>query len=122
MSRDKKQEAILRKVLRRIAPHWMLLAGTLLLALACVACQLYVPILVGRGVDCILGPGQVDFETLGAILLWIGLTAAAGALAQWCIENGPGLHIEEPESARQTYIDGLKAYLSAVREEVHHEG
>ncbi len=32
MSRDKKQEAILRKVLRRIAPHWMLLAGTLLLA------------------------------------------------------------------------------------------
>lgn len=85
MSRDKKQEAILRKVLRRIAPHWMLLAGTLLLALACVACQLYVPILVGRGVDCILGPGQVDFETLGAILLWIGLTAAAGALAQWCM-------------------------------------
>ena len=44
MSRDKKQGAILRKVLRRIAPHWMLLAGTLLLALACVACQLYVPI------------------------------------------------------------------------------
>ena len=85
MSRDKKQEAILRKVLRRIAPHWMLLAGTLLLALACVACQLYVPILVGRGVDCILGPGQVDFETLGTILLWIGLTAAAGALAQWCM-------------------------------------
>ena len=38
-----------------------------------------------RGVDCILGPGQVDFETLGAILLWIGLTAAAGALAQWCM-------------------------------------
>ena len=62
MSRDKKQGAILRKVLRRIAPHWMLLAGTL-----------------------ILGPGQVDFETLGAILLWIGLTAAAGALAQWCM-------------------------------------
>ena len=85
MSRVKKQGAILRKVLRRIAPHWMLLAGTLLLALACVACQLYVPILVGRGVDCILGPGQVDFETLGAILLWIGLTAAAGALAQWCM-------------------------------------
>ena len=50
-----------------------------------MACQLYVPILVGRGVDCILGPGQVDFETLGAILLWIGLTAAAGALAQWCM-------------------------------------
>ena len=89
MSRDKKQEAILRKVLRRIAPHWMLLAGTLLLALACVACQLYVPILVGRGVDCILGPGQVDFETLGAILLWIGLTAAAGALAQWCMGELP---------------------------------
>lgn len=44
------------------------------------------------------------------------------ALAQWCIENGPGLHIEEPESARQTYIEGLEAYLSAARKGVHHEG
>ena len=59
MSRDKKQEAILRKVLRRIAPHWMLLAGTLLLALACVACQLYVPILAGRGLHS--GPGAGGF-------------------------------------------------------------
>lgn len=85
MSRDKKQGEVLRKVLCRIAPHWILLTGTLLLALACVACQLYVPILVGRAVDCVLGPGQVDFETLGGILLWIGLAAAAGALAQWCM-------------------------------------
>ena len=30
MSRDKKQEAILRKVLRRIAPHWILLASSII--------------------------------------------------------------------------------------------
>ncbi len=84
MSRDKKQEAILRKVLRRIAPHWMLLAGTLLLAWPVWPAS-SMPIFGGPGRDCILGPGQVVFETLGAILLWIGLTAAAGALAQWCM-------------------------------------
>ena len=85
MSREKKQGAVLRKVLRRIAPHWMLLTGTLLLALACVACQLYVPILAGQAVDCMLGPGQVDFTALARILLWIGLAAAVGALTQWCM-------------------------------------
>ena len=85
MSREKKQGAVLRKVLRRIAPHWMLLTGTLLLALVCVACQLYVPILAGRAVDCMFGPGQVDFTALAGILLWIGLAAGAGALTQWCM-------------------------------------
>lgn len=54
--------------------------------------------------------------------MWTVSCRNAHALAQWCIENGPGLHIEEPESARQAYIDGLRAYLSAARKEVHHEG
>ena len=85
MSREKKQGAVLRQVLRRFAPHWWLLTGTLLLALACVACQLYVPILAGRAVDCMFGPGQVDFTALAGILLWIGLAAGAGALTQWCL-------------------------------------
>lgn len=68
-----------------LRPHWLLLTGTLLLALACVACQLYVPILAGRAVDCMFGPGQVDFTALAGILLWIGLAAGAGALTQWCM-------------------------------------
>mgnify|MGYP002924146747 FL=1 len=53
--------------------------------LVCVACQLYVPILAGRAVDCMFGPGQVDFTALAGILLWIGLAAGAGALTQWCM-------------------------------------
>ncbi len=81
----KKRERSSGRYFGALRPHWLLLTGTLLLALACVACQLYVPILAGRAVDCMFGPGQVDFTALAGILLWIGLAAGAGALTQWCM-------------------------------------
>lgn len=66
--------------------------------------------------------GVGAFEQDGDHIMWTVNCRNAHALAQWCIENGPGLHIEEPESARQIYIDGLRAYLSAAHKEVRHEG
>ena len=42
---------------------------SLLLAAVTVAATLYVPILTGDAVDLIVGPGQVDFAGLLAILL-----------------------------------------------------
>ncbi len=74
-----------RRVLRSIGPHWPLLATTLLLALLTVLLQLYVPILVGKSVDCIVGPGKVNFSAVSAFLLQIGIVVLVGALAQWCM-------------------------------------
>ena len=85
MSPEKNQKTVLKQVLRRISPHRFLLILTLLLAVVCVVSQLYVPILVGQAVDCVLGPDQVDFQALGSILLTIILAAGGGALAQWCM-------------------------------------
>lgn len=55
-------------------------------------------------------------------LIWTVSCRDTRALAQWCIENGPGIRIVEPESAARGYTDGLNAYLRAASEEVHHEG
>lgn len=77
------QSAVLKKVLRRIAPYWPLLALSLLLAAATVACTLYVPILTGRAVDLVLGPGQVRFKALWTVLAAVAAVVGVTALAQW---------------------------------------
>ena len=85
MAKSADRRRTLGRVLRYMGPYRLHLCGALLLALISVALQLYIPILVGNAVDCILGPNQVDFSALASILGWIGLVAAASALAQWCM-------------------------------------
>ncbi len=77
------QKATLLRVMRYIRPHLLKLAVSLLLALITVALSLYLPILVGRSIDCIVGPGQVDFDLLRQTLTIIGACIALTALAQW---------------------------------------
>ena len=77
------RRAVLKRVLRYIRPHLNKLAASLLLALVIVALTLFVPILVGRAIDCIIGKGQVDFETLKDTLLLIAVCVGATSVAQW---------------------------------------
>lgn len=44
---------------------------------------LYVPILIGRAIDCIVAPGQVDFASIATQLTAIAVITVLGALAQW---------------------------------------
>ncbi|MBQ8276572.1 MAG: ABC transporter ATP-binding protein [Clostridia bacterium] len=73
----------LRPVLRRLRAHAPLILLALLLAAGQVAATLYVPILVGRAIDCIVAPGRVDFASIGKILLEVALFTGVAALAQW---------------------------------------
>ena len=81
------QGAVLRRVLRYIRPHMPLVILSLTLALASVALTLYVPILVGRAVDCIVGLGRVDFAGLAPILRAIAVCAALTCAAQWIMKE-----------------------------------
>ena len=56
---------------------------SLALCLISVALTLYVPILVGRAVDCIVGPNAVDFAALTPILMTIAICIVITAAAQW---------------------------------------
>ena len=89
MAKDKKkpsiasQGVVLRRVLRYIKPHMPLLVLSLVLCLISVALTLYVPILVGQAVDCIVGQGQVNFDVLTPILTTIAVCVIITAAAQW---------------------------------------
>ena len=89
MAQDKKtpsiasQGAVMRRVLQYIGPHVSLVVLSLVLCLISVALTLYVPILVGRAVDCIVGPNAVDFAALTPILMTIAVCIVIAAAAQW---------------------------------------
>ena len=55
-----KRRAIFR-VLGYARRYWLYLAGALGGAVLSVALTLWAPVIIGDGVDLILGPGQVDF-------------------------------------------------------------
>lgn len=73
----------LRKVLRYVGKHKALISCSLLLAALSVAGSLYIPILTGRAVDCILEKGRVDFSALSSILLRLAVTAVLAGFSQW---------------------------------------
>lgn len=80
---DSRQKQTLKKVLRYMKRYWFFLGLSILLAAITVASTLYLPLLTGDVVDCILGPGAVDFAAIFAILKKMGVLIAVTALAQW---------------------------------------
>jgi ATP-binding cassette subfamily B multidrug efflux pump len=77
----------LRRVLRCLKPYGALLALSLLLAAGSVAGTLYLPILVGRAVDRIAGPGKVDFAGVAAVLQRVLIVAGGTAVLQWIMND-----------------------------------
>lgn len=72
-----------KKVLNYIDRYKYYLFLSMLLAVASVSLVLYAPILVGRAIDCIIGPGNVDFAEITVILLKLGIIIGITALLQW---------------------------------------
>ena len=70
-------------MLRYLQPQVGSILLNLLFCLISVSLTLYVPILIGRAIDGMAGPRQVDFGLLGQILLRIGGCVALTAALQW---------------------------------------
>ena len=81
------QMQALGKVLRRLKRYRLLLALSILFAAVTVGLTLYVPVLVGEAIDLILGPGQVDFTGIAALLVRIAWIVAVTALLQWLMNT-----------------------------------
>lgn len=80
---NKVQEGTLKKVLNRMKPYTLGIAGSLLSAAVYVAMSLYIPVLIGKAIDCIIDAGRVDFAQMGKFLLGVGVCAGIAALVQW---------------------------------------
>ena len=76
----------LRRVLKLLRPYRACVAGSILLSAVFVAASLYIPILVGSAIDCIVAPGQVEFAAVAACGAKIAVIAAAAAVCQWVMQ------------------------------------
>lgn len=65
---------------------------------------------------------QGEIELLDSGLLWTGRCKDVTSLAQWCIENGPGIRIIEPEEAQEALMHGIKEFCSLNEQEAAYEG
>jgi len=83
----KNQTVVMKKVLRRIRPYSLQLVASLLLATVQVAVTLYIPILVGNAIDCLIDAGWVDFEIMGVYLEQVLLCTVVGAVSQWAMSQ-----------------------------------
>ncbi|WP_040952060.1 ABC transporter ATP-binding protein [Gorillibacterium massiliense] len=59
--------------------------GSVLAALVSVAASVAGPLLIGRAVDRMIGPGAVGFRAIGSILLGLGVIYAIGSLFAWIL-------------------------------------
>ncbi|MBO4937380.1 MAG: ABC transporter ATP-binding protein [Oscillospiraceae bacterium] len=84
---SKIRTTVLKKVLLRVRPYWPGLIASLLLALIHVAMTLYIPILVGNAIDCIVDAGKVDFAAMAGYLRGVLICVAAAAAAQWIMNE-----------------------------------
>ncbi len=80
---EKNKSSALKKVLHRVRRYWPALLLSLILATVYVVMSLYIPILVGEAIDCIVSPGNVDFAAMGKKLLLVALCAGIAGLSQW---------------------------------------
>lgn len=74
---------VLKKVGKYVGVYKWYLALSLVFATINVAGMLYIPILIGRAIDCIIGAGQVNFNEIIKILITIGIVIAFSALSNW---------------------------------------
>ena len=77
------QSETLKKVLRYLKRYWFFLALSFGLAAITVASTLYIPLLTGDAVDCVIGKGQVDFTGIFAVLKRMAMVIGVTAVAQW---------------------------------------
>ncbi len=81
------QIIVLKKVLHRIRRYWASLIASLILATIYVVMTLYIPILVGSAIDCIVDAGRVDFAAMAGYLRGVVICAGVAAAAQWLMSE-----------------------------------
>ncbi|MCD5504086.1 ABC transporter ATP-binding protein [Lactobacillus delbrueckii] len=82
---DKKMASwqAMKQLLPIIGRYRLLLFISIILAAVSVIFQLYMPIIFGRAIDQIVGPGKVDFPAIGQDLVQILILVIVSAAATW---------------------------------------
>ena len=72
-----------KRRLRYLKPYMPLIVLSLISAAATTLLSLYVPILAGNAIDYIIGPGNVDFDSIAGVLTKMAVVILLAAFFQW---------------------------------------
>lgn len=73
----------IKRLMAYCQPYRLILVGILVLSFISVCLTLLTPILLGWGIDLLVGKGKVDFNALASQLLFIALIIVIESLVQW---------------------------------------
>lgn len=79
----KKKVTTLSRVLDYVWKYPFSLIGSLVCSLVSVAGSLFIPVLFGDAIDCIVGAGNVDFSGLYAVFVKAAIALSVAALGSW---------------------------------------
>ena len=78
-----KNKSVVSKILKKIKPYYGYLLLALLSAVISVSLTLYIPVLTGQAVDNIIDAGEVNFENIAQILIYIAVGIVGVTVFQW---------------------------------------
>lgn len=78
-----KNQSVVLKILKKIKPYSGYLVLALLSAVISVSLTLYIPVLVGQAIDNIIDKGNVNFENIAQILIYIIAGILGVTVFQW---------------------------------------
>ncbi len=83
MSKHNDKQPVIGRLLRYTKPCAALLVPAVISAVISVLLSLYTPILIGRGIDYIIGEGNVDFNGVKRYVLLIAGTVVLSSVFSW---------------------------------------
>lgn len=82
---NKNKRGVLKQIIKFIKPH----SGFLVLALLCAVInsvfEVLIPVLIGSGIDCLVGPGGVNFAGLKLRIIQLVICSAGFAVFKWLV-------------------------------------
>ncbi len=82
-----KNKDVIKKVLSFVSKYKLYIAASVLFALVSSLGALYVPVLIGKGIDLILGKGNVDFSGVIKVLVEVAVIIIVCAASQWIMNS-----------------------------------
>ena len=72
-----------KKVIVYAKPHKAYFFLSMIFAFLAIGLNMFVPVMLGWAIDCVVGVGSVNFAKLGKVLLLIGVVAVLSASFEW---------------------------------------
>lgn len=93
-----KARSTIFRTLGYLKKHWWLVALAILFAAINSVCEIFIPVLIGDGIDFIVGPNEVQFDMILKYIGYLSICIVGFALFKWLLSrvaNGLAYRVEQ---------------------------